>query len=784
MPNFKGVITETAELVVDIEANSAEDAHALVKKQWDKGEIILDSSHFVDVEFQIEEQDLEPVLSARLFVDMDGTLAEFHPVDTLEALYEKGYFENLPPNQNVVHAISSLIASQLELDVHILSAYLSDSPYALEEKKAWLDKYLPELPEDRRIFVPCGQDKKAYVPGGIRPTDCLLDDYSLNLHNWEPPAMGIKLLNGINGSHGTWTKESIRYDAQPEVMAATLSRMLETRYLEITNPGALMYEEISLEQAMTFISSYAKNPKAELSTSRYLAVDNEEWIAIDNSTGDCWVESFKNRSTAISWLMGEIEMSDLTAEDFGRPGLADKVNTEEGIENMNNSEARATEKEPIEVLLIEPGKVPEPVTISGDLKSMQALVHGYIEAIYPYEDMVALVCNEEGKLDRLPLNRALRDEEGKIYDIVAGSFFICGLEENDFSSLPPELMEKYKDKFLHPEAFARVNGEIVSIKQPVEMPKNETKKALDTANEILTSYEKDPKRLAEFLAFRAKHELYQYSPRNTLLIYNQNPGAVIVNSYNSWKGQGYHVSRGQKGLKILVPAQVTLFRPHGAEKYKRLSQATPAEKKDVKSGKIKTVVKSTYVIGHVFDISQTDFPKEKYPEMVSMGVPSEKHAQAYDALKEYLQGNGVQVKETDLNSVALRGSYNSQNKTITINKLLDDTEKLSTLCHEAGHAAYNHRLTKDIPESVLECQADAYAICLESHLGIEQNDIRKSHFSDHFKACAGLENFTADSLLKNVGDKFMQEWENIEPYMAPVMNQNPEPVPDFTQTME
>lgn len=116
--------------------------------------------------------------------------------------------------------------------------------------------------------------------------------------------------------------------------------------------------------------------------------------------------------------------------------------------------------------------------------------------------------------------------------------------------------------------------------------------------------------------------------------------------------------------------------------------------------------------------------------------------------------------------------------------LLDDTEKLSTLCHEASHASYDHRLTKGIPESVLECQADAYAICLESHLGIEQNDIRKSHFSDHFKACAGLENFTADSLLKNVGDKFMQEWENIEPYMAPVMNQNPEPVPDFTQTME
>lgn len=741
------------------------------------------------MEFHIDDQTLalspsaEQRNTARLFVDMDGTLAEFHPVDTLEVLYEKGYFENLPPNQNVVHAISSLIASQPELEVHILSAYLSDGPHALEEKKAWLDKYLPELPEDRRIFIPCGQDKKAYVPGGIRPTDCLLDDYSLNLHNWEPPAMGIKLLNGINGNHGTWTKETIRYDAQPEEMAADISRMVETRHIEIKKPSTLMYEEIPLAQAQTFISSFVENSKADLSRSRYLALySKEEWIAIDNSSGNCWVESFQSRSTAISWLKGEIEMSDLTQEDI--PEFAYKILPEERKEDMSNPDVQATKKKPIEVLLIEPGKVPQPITISGDLKSMQALVHGHIEAIYPYEDMVALVCNEEGKLDQLPLNRALRDEEGKIYETISGNFFICGLEENDFSSLLPPHMEKYHEKFLHPEAFAQINREIISIKQPVDVPKNETKKAMDTANEILTTYEKDPKRLAEFLAFRSKHELYQYSPRNTLLIYKQNSGAAIVNSYKSWKDQGYHVSRGQKGLKILVPAQVTIFKPDGAVKYKKLSQATPTEKKDIKTGKIKTIVKNTFVIGHVFDISQTDFPKEKYPEMVSMGVPSEKHAQAYKALKEYLQDSGIQVKETNLNSITFRGSYNSEKKSITINQLINDTEKLSTLCHEAGHAAYDHRITKDIPESVLECQADAYAICLGSHLGIPQSEIGKSHFSDHFKACAGVQDFTAESLLKNVGDKFMQEWPNIEPYLAPVMNQNPEPVPDFTQTME
>ena len=57
---------------------------------------------------------------------------------------------------------------------------------------------------------------------------------------------------------------------------------------------------------------------------------------------------------------------------------------------------------------------------------MQHEVGGHIEAIYPYEDPVALVCNEEGKLEGLPLIRALRDEDGDIYDVVAGTFMVVG----------------------------------------------------------------------------------------------------------------------------------------------------------------------------------------------------------------------------------------------------------------------------------------------------------------------------------------------------------------------
>lgn len=162
----------------------------------------------------------------RLFVDMDGTLAEFKTVDTLETLYEKDYFLHLKPNENVLGAIKQLIAGN-DFDVYILSAYLTDSRYALEEKNAWLDKYLPELPQEKRLFVPCGTDKSVAVPGLIRPDDYLLDDYTKNLSEWEPPAKGIKLINGINHTNGTWQGDKIQFTHAPEELSSMISDVMK-----------------------------------------------------------------------------------------------------------------------------------------------------------------------------------------------------------------------------------------------------------------------------------------------------------------------------------------------------------------------------------------------------------------------------------------------------------------------------------------------------------------------------------------------------------------------------
>ena len=124
----------------------------------------------------------------------------------------------------------------------------------------------------------------------------------------------------------------------------------------------------------------------------------------------------------------------------------------------------------MQVIVVEPKKKPTAQDIGSDLESMQKIVGGSIEAIYPFEEPVALICNEEGKLLNLPLNRALRDEDGQMYDAVAGTFLVVGLGEEDFASLTPEMAQKYEQLFHQPEAFLKLGNRLLVLPVPDEPP--------------------------------------------------------------------------------------------------------------------------------------------------------------------------------------------------------------------------------------------------------------------------------------------------------------------------
>ncbi len=121
----------------------------------------------------------------------------------------------------------------------------------------------------------------------------------------------------------------------------------------------------------------------------------------------------------------------------------------------------------IKALKIEPKKNPVVVEMENTLEELQRVVDGYIEAVYPFEDPVVIIANEEGKLNGLPLNRALKGDDGKVYDIIAGTFVLVGCgEDGDFISLSEEMLKRYEKRFHDAETFLWLGGTIVVVPVP------------------------------------------------------------------------------------------------------------------------------------------------------------------------------------------------------------------------------------------------------------------------------------------------------------------------------
>ena len=100
----------------------------------------------------------------------------------------------------------------------------------------------------------------------------------------------------------------------------------------------------------------------------------------------------------------------------------------------------------MKVLVVEPQK-PCRVQEIESLADMQQLVGGDIEAVYPFQELVAVVCNADGKALGLPMNRPLLDKDYLPYDIIRGTFFVAGLGQEDFISLTDEQIQRYKSLY-------------------------------------------------------------------------------------------------------------------------------------------------------------------------------------------------------------------------------------------------------------------------------------------------------------------------------------------------
>lgn len=208
--------------------------------------------------------------------------------------------------------------------------------------------------------------------------------------------------------------------------------------------------------------------------------------------------------------------------------------------------------------------------------------------------------------------------------------------------------------------------------------------------------------LVEFIQF-----FYQYSTRNRALIYMQNPNAIALGSYGFFMKQGYPVRRHEHGMKILAPNIVkTFFNAKGEEKL--VKDATPQEKTQIKAGQLKT---NQHVSGFrnitVFDVTQTDMPKEKYPKIFP-NAHHDYHVSGDFDLNAVSQGLAAIAKELKLTLVtndeefwqqyqggAAKGFFAPNLNSIALNPRNTPTENVETLIHELTHATLHYHGMKE-----------------------------------------------------------------------------------------
>jgi len=199
-----------------------------------------------------------------VYLDMDGTLTEWRNIkltssenvnadeladELMRVLLTPNYYYSLTPNEIFLLAIKELIEEYSDIEFYILSCYpgtINDSPY--KEKNEWCDKYIPEIPAYRRIFIPYGKDKSDYISNGVKEDDYLIDDKTSNLVEFERAGgNGIKVLNGCNHSNGSWKGNRISIFESKEEIKKALLNIIKEKELVMHDKPKQIHNDFSYE---------------------------------------------------------------------------------------------------------------------------------------------------------------------------------------------------------------------------------------------------------------------------------------------------------------------------------------------------------------------------------------------------------------------------------------------------------------------------------------------------------------------------------------------------------
>lgn len=256
---------------------------------------------------------------------------------------------------------------------------------------------------------------------------------------------------------------------------------------------------------------------------------------------------------------------------------------------------------------------------------------------------------------------------------------------------------------------------------------------LKDTNERLDSYFKSPEDMKACLTYMSK--FHKYSIGNCSLIEQQFEGAIAVGSFKFWKDNGFSVTKGEKGIQILVPAPLKKFiDAEGEERY--YFSASKDEKAKIKKGELKEAPSGmTYKKGYIYDVSQTNATVDDLPKL----FPNkwlQGDIKDYNKLYKSMEiiANHIDVKiippKNEL-GVAKGVSY-PLTKEVALNPRNSQLQNVKTLLHELAHAKLHTAMTRDnysMEEKEFQAEMVAFSVC--SYFNIDTSEYSLSYL-DHY----------------------------------------------------
>ena len=227
---------------------------------------------------------------------------------------------------------------------------------------------------------------------------------------------------------------------------------------------SLAFESLSRSMARTGRSDIDASIYDLVYSGKADAQNLEDVFSIFSFAGGVTPENYLGRSLSVSDVVEVVEDANLTPGFYycDRIGFG-KVDFDPGLVPEKGSPAfeaktgkKKTREKTINVLYLEPGKYARPMKIGVSVEAMQKAVDGNIECYYPFTDDACIVCNDEGKVNGMRPNRAIKNKDGQMMDIIFGPFFICDGRGEELGSLSKTAMNEYEKKFRNPELLIKM----------------------------------------------------------------------------------------------------------------------------------------------------------------------------------------------------------------------------------------------------------------------------------------------------------------------------------------